>query len=619
MQRAPFMNYLKSIAIIAALSVGFVLPPIDRSSISAIEGQQSISLDISSYNYDYKTEKLIVFFSNNSAIVWQTEVITSRQVRAEIFDPISGHIISNNIIDTQNIQNDYLVGIPTNISFDEIEVIAENLSGERRRLEVISSSSSELLDQSPGKENSQSKIESSTLTTILNNGQSDNRIDILLLGDGYLESELAQWEIDAEAAVTSFLSVEPYSSYAQYFNAHRINTPSNVSGASHPENNDTRDTAFGAYYNCQGTQRLICANDSAVNTVVQSLTVPTQADIVLLIVNDSEYGGSGGAIAVASTNSAATGLILHETGHSFGLLADEYDSALPDTPSDCGSTTITNEPNVSGLVNLDMVKWKHWLPTSVTDIPTPYTLDVSDPGFYRGSKYCNELYRPTPNSMMRSLGRPFDAINEEALMLRIYDFVSPVDSFSPSTSSVTISANQSTAFSVTTLRPKFHELQTKWYVNDQEVMSGASFNSNLLNDGNQTLKVVVSDTTTKVILDPSKKLIFEQVWQISNSIDLTRSAYIEGNVIYAPFVRIQGDSGLFNIELAITSTSPYQFTLQAAEARNSDLQPSNSSSFSGNILTLNNLMLDGVSYTVNLQLQTTTPAILFELLSATAD
>jgi hypothetical protein len=138
-------------------------------------------------------------------------------------------------------------------------------------------------------------------------------------------------------------------------------------------------------------------------------------------------------------------------------------------------------------------------------------------------------------------------------------------------------------------------------------------------DGNQTLKVAVSDTTEKVILDPFKKLIFGQIWQISNSIDLTRSAYIEGNVIYAPFVRIQGDSGLFNIELAITSTSPYQFTLQAAEARNSDLQPSNSSSFSGNILTLNNLMLDGVSYTVNLQLQTTTPAILFELLSATAD
>lgn len=613
------MKILKSIAIIAALSVGFVVPVTDRSFVAAIEEGQSISLDISTYDYDFTTEKLMVRISNKSELVWQTEVVTSRQVRAEIFDPSSGEIISNSSIDTQSNQNHFLVNIPTDISFDEIEVIAESLSGEGRRLEVIatnSNGSSELLNQPSDLADSQARVEASTFATILNNGQSSNRIDILLLGDGYLESEMAQWEIDAEASVASFLSIEPYSSYAKYFNAHRINTPSNASGASHPENSDTRDTAFGAYYNCGEIQRLICANDSAVNAVVQSLTVPNQADIILLIVNDSEYGGSGGAIAVASTNSNAAGLILHETGHSFGLLADEYDSALPDTPSSCGTTTVTNEPNVSGLVSLDAIKWKHWLPASVTNIPTPYTLDVSDPGFYQGSKYCNELYRPTPNSMMRSLNRPFDAINEEALMLRIYDFVSPVDNFSPSTSSVAISPSQSTSFVVTPLQPKFHELQTKWYVNDQEVKSGPSFSSNLLAAGNQTLKVIVSDTTEKVRMDPSKKLVFEQVWQVSNSIDLTRSAYIEGNVIYAPFVRIDGDSSLYSIELAITSTSPYQFTLRAAEVLNSALQPSNSSSFAGNVLTLNNLMVGGVVYTAKLQLQTTTPTTAFGLLSA---
>jgi hypothetical protein len=614
------LKFLKSVTIIATLSIGFILPISDRSFVAAIEERQSISLDLSTYDYDFRIENLILRISNNSELVWQTAIITSRQIRSEIFDPISGEISSSSNIDIQSTQNDYLIDIPTDLNFDEIEVIAESPNGERRRLEVIttsSSESSELLSQSAGQADSQARVEASTFTTILNNGQSSNRIDILLLGDGYLESEMAQWEIDAEAAVASFLSVEPYSSYAKYFNAHRINTPSNASGTSHPENNDTRDTAFGAYYYCGQVQRLICVNDSAVNTVVQSLAAPNQADIILLIVNDSEYGGSGGAIAIASTNSNVTGLILHETGHSFGLLADEYDTPIPSTTADCGTTTLTNEANASSLVSLDAVKWKHWLPASVTNIPTPYTFDVSDPGFYQGSKYCKELYRPTPNSMMRSLNRPFDAINEEALMLRIYDFVSPVDNFSPSTSSVTISASQSTSFVVTPLQPKFHELQTKWYVNDQEIKSGPSFNSTLLAAGNQTLKVIVSDTTEKVRMDPSKKLVFEQVWQISNSMDLTRSAYIEGNVIYAPFVRIDGDSSLYTIELTITSTSPYQFTLQAAEILDADLQPSNSSSFGGNVLTLNNLMVDGVGYTAKLQLQTTTPTTAFGLLSAT--
>ena len=114
--------------------------------------------------------------------------------------------------------------------------------------------------------------------------------------------------------------------------------------------------------------------------------------------------------------------------------------------------------------------------------------------------------------MMRSLSRSFDTLNKEALMLSIYDFASSVDSFSQSTSSVTVSASHSTAFAVTTLRPKSHELQTKWYVNNQEVISDASFNSDLLMDGNQTLNVAVSDTTEKVILDPFKKLIFGQIW-----------------------------------------------------------------------------------------------------------
>lgn len=614
------MKFLKSIAIIATLSVGVIFPISDRGFVAAIEERESVSLDLSTYNYDFGIENLILRISNNSKLVWQTEIVTSRQIRSETFDPVSGEISSSSNIEIQSTQNDYLIDIPTDLDFDEIEVIAERPNGEHRLLEAISASSSgssELLNQPSIQEDSQARIEASTLTTILNNGGSSNRIDILLLGDGYLESEMAQWEIQAEAAVASFLSVEPYSSYAQYFNAHRINTPSNASGASHPENNDTRDTAFSASYYCGQVQRLICVNESAVNTVVQSLTVANQADIILLIVNDNEYGGFGGSIAIASTNSFSAGLILHETGHSFGLLADEYDDPIPSTTSACGTTTMTNEANVSRLVNLDGVKWRHWLPTTITDTPTSYTFDVSDPGFYKGSKYCNELYRPTPNSMMRSLNRPFDAINEEALMLRIYDFVSPVDNFSPSASSVATNTGQSTLFTVTPLQPRFHELQTKWYVNDQEVKSGLSFDSNLLAPGNQTLKVVVSDTTEKVRLDPLEKLVFEQVWQVSNSLDLSRSPYIENSVIYAPFVRIESDSSLYNIELAITSTSPYKFTLQTAEVIDSDLQPSNSSSFSGDVLTLSNIMLDGISYTVELQLQATTPSTVFGLLSTT--
>ena len=121
---------------------------------------------------------------------------------------------------------------------------------------------------------------------------------------------------------------------------------------------------------------------------------------------------------------------------------------------------IVEEVAVTSFLSIEPYSsWALYFYTHLINLPTPYTLGVSDPGLYQCSKYCNEPYRPKPNSMMRSLSRSFDTLNKEALMLSIYDFASSVDSFSQPTSSVTVSASHSTAFAVTTLRPKSHELQ----------------------------------------------------------------------------------------------------------------------------------------------------------------
>ena len=157
------------------------------------------------------------------------------------------------------------------------------------------------------------------LTTIRDNGDPSNRVDIVILGDGYTAPELAKYVSDVETAINGFFAQPPFNEYQSYFNVHRVDVVSNESGADHPERGEYKDTAFDATYSCAGIQRLICVNTSKANGVLFNSTSSNQRDIVLVIVNDSEYGGSGGSIAVASTHPSVVELVLHEIGHSLGL------------------------------------------------------------------------------------------------------------------------------------------------------------------------------------------------------------------------------------------------------------------------------------------------------------
>src|SRR5262245_8070769 len=160
------------------------------------------------------------------------------------------------------------------------------------------------------------------ITTIRNNGDSANRVDLVVLGDGYSVDEIDKYSSDVESFVQGLFAQEPFTEYQNYFNVHRVDVISNQSGADHPERTPPvfRDTALDATYNCAGIHRLICGNMSKVNEILSRSVPPDQREVILVIVNDNEYGGSGGAIAVASINSAVVELVLHELGHSFGLL-----------------------------------------------------------------------------------------------------------------------------------------------------------------------------------------------------------------------------------------------------------------------------------------------------------
>ncbi|HEY1304733.1 MAG TPA: M64 family metallopeptidase [Vicinamibacterales bacterium] len=343
------------------------------------------------------------------------------------------------------------------------------------------------------------------------NGPDANRLGMIIMGDGYTQNELLKFSTDVDLLVRGIFEQSPYSEYASYFNVYRVDVTSNESGADHPESGTTRDTALGSTYNCGGIVRTVCIDTAAVNAVL-SRSVPVDVrDLVVVLVNDTAYGGSGGSVLVASVDRDSVELLLHESGHTLGRLADEYET----TPPPCSNTVDPPEVNAALGIGRDTIKWSRWVDAS-TPLPTT-TTQTGVPGAYLGARYCADgLYRPTVNSKMRSLARPFEQINSEQLVRRVYNFVSPLDSVSPAETSLTPPLDASVDFKVNTPQPATHSLRILWSIDGSPAGEGNSMRLNTagLAAGNHVVEAQVSDQTPLVRNDPTGLLTARRTWNV---------------------------------------------------------------------------------------------------------
>lgn len=255
-------------------------------------------------------------------------------------------------------------------------------------------------------------------TSFLDNGPSSNRVDIVFLGDGYTSTELNLYQTHINSMMSHFFNEgqDPFPRYSKYFNAHRIDVISQQSGADDPSAGTSVNTALDATYRFDGsTQRLLYISNAKANAALSlGLGGAFTADMKLVTVNATQYGGGGGSYAVyAGGNISATEVALHELGHSFGGLADEYGGfTTPYTGDEPSEPNVTTDPTGA--------KWARWNGYVQPGIGTI--------GAYEGGRYYEDgIYRPSANSKMRSLGLPFDAISREELILDIYRIVDPLD------------------------------------------------------------------------------------------------------------------------------------------------------------------------------------------------
>ncbi len=213
-------------------------------------------------------------------------------------------------------------------------------------------------------------------------GPPDKFLNIVILGDGYTSTQQDKFMLDATKASNGFLSEEPFKKYRDSINIFAVKVVSNASGAAMNPNN-LIDNYFGSSYWSYNIERLLVAWRS--NLVLNVLNTNTPFyDEGVIMVNDSKYGGSGGQFAVFSTHTDAIELMLHEFGHSFSDLADEYWA---------GQQYAAERANMTQVSNPATIKWKNFLYTNGVGI---YPHEESP-----------TWYRPHQNCKMRYLNRDF--------------------------------------------------------------------------------------------------------------------------------------------------------------------------------------------------------------------
>ncbi len=208
------------------------------------------------------------------------------------------------------------------------------------------------------------------VVAIHESGDPATKVDLLLLGDGYTAEEFNEFIAKARELTEVLFATYPFSERKDDFNVWALAPPAKESGVSRPSTGIFHDSPVGTSYDAFRSERYVLTTD---NKAMRRIASSTPYDFIEILTNSETYGGGGiyGLFSTAAANSGYAGyLFVHEFGHHFAGLADEYYTSsvkyeLPEVISE------PYEPNITALLDPDNLKWKH-LATPDTPLPTAW-------------------------------------------------------------------------------------------------------------------------------------------------------------------------------------------------------------------------------------------------------
>ncbi len=239
-------------------------------------------------------------------------------------------------------------------------------------------------------------------------GRSDGKgYDLVFVADGFTQDEMVYFR----EAVNNYRTFSEqyervFAGQQNAWNIHLVQIPSNESGVDEPKSGILKDTAFDSSFECEWVDRIICVNQEKVLDTVSEYF--PQYDTILVLANSTRNGGAslGNNIITSSMNPNLNNTIIHELGHGLANLGDEYTYGGVNLPA-----IEPSQPNLTLNNDSDSVKWRHWFEDE----------DASVINIFEGGNYLpSGVWRPSENSVMRTLGQPFEAVNLEAWSLALY-------------------------------------------------------------------------------------------------------------------------------------------------------------------------------------------------------
>ena len=202
-------------------------------------------------------------------------------------------------------------------------------------------------------------------------GDPHNALDIAFVGEGYGENEIETFRADVKRFTELMLSQEPYASAKDRISIRGVLLPSFDSGVDEPTKDAWRSTSLGASFYSFGSPRYLLTE---ANRSLRNIAANVPYDTLVIMVNHDRYGG-GGLYNRYCTFTAhgpfAAYLLLHEFGHSFGGLADEYYTSSTAYEDFYPQEIEPIAPNITALLDPENLKWAD-LVTPDTPIPTPW-------------------------------------------------------------------------------------------------------------------------------------------------------------------------------------------------------------------------------------------------------
>jgi hypothetical protein len=216
-----------------------------------------------------------------------------------------------------------------------------------------------------------------TVVQSLDNGDPHTHADVAIIAEGYTADEADKFRSDLARFTKVFFKRDPCKSYKKHFNVYGVLRPSAESGIDEPTHGQYRKTAVGATFNSMGSERYILTED---NRALRDIARHVPYDALYIMINHSRYGGGGiynFYCTFTTDNQWSEYLMVHEFGHSFFGLADEYYTSSTAYEDFYPAGYEPAEPNITAALDPDNIKWKDLISDGV-EIPTPWEKEGYD-------------------------------------------------------------------------------------------------------------------------------------------------------------------------------------------------------------------------------------------------